>query len=281
MISQSNMRIVNTRERNHSDKEQSYVIEIEESDGIIASACLNIENERGEVVEFKSIDVNEDHSKEILFYELDKLAFKKKVETLTFPCTYTQFPVDLRADSNDHFLFGHGWSNQTNQHVFLFDGIKMANDQWLKNQFLSNDYTIDSVLTLTEHEKQEISTGLDEWYPARFHPLHYQTMGKNSLVLRHKGEVIGWCITCVAGQNILLYDNLFVKKGYWNMARSISLFGKALQIQLSESPIRYVSFTVHGDNIPLLKIIKKRSMSYIVDYQNLKVYVKKISGIGE
>lgn len=164
------------------------------------------------------------------------------------------------------------WEKEIEQSVFILDAQKTYDLDVFSKNYLKDVFSIDSITSLTEEEIQQIQQGENDWYPTRFHPLRYQTYAKNSVILRHKNEVIGWCIVVPATSQLLMYDNLFVKAEYQSLGRALSLFHHALSIQMTQSPIRYITFTVHGDNDPMLKLLGKRVTDVLIDYQNVVIY---------
>ena len=164
------------------------------------------------------------------------------------------------------------WEKEIEQSVFILDAQKTHELDVFSKNYLKDVFSIDSITSLTEEEIQQIQQGENDWYPTRLHPLRYQTYAKNSVILRHKNEVIGWCIVVTATSQLLMYDNLFVKAEYQSFGRALSLFHHALSIQMTQSPIRYITFTVHGDNDPMLKLLRKRVKDVLIDYQNVVIY---------
>ncbi|MED4401348.1 hypothetical protein [Metabacillus fastidiosus] len=208
----------------------------------------------------------------LFFKNMEQIAIEKRLNTIYLTISHKTMGNLGKISTIEQAISTLNWNLKTSQQIFLFDGVKMDTDQWIRTNHLNTDFSIDNLTTLTSQEKEEIKQGKNIWYPDRFDPFQYQTIGRNSLVLRYKGQVIGWCITELASENILMYDNLFVKEQFWNMARSISLFGTSLRMQCEESDIRYITFTVHGDNTPLLKILHKKTADYIVDFKELRLY---------
>lgn len=164
------------------------------------------------------------------------------------------------------------WHKAIEQSVFILDAKKTYELDIFSKSYLKAAFSIDAITSLTAEEIKGIGQGENEWYPTRFHPLRYQSYAQNSVVLRHNQQVIGWCIVTPATPQLLLYDNLFVKKEYQSLGRALSLFHHALAIQLAQSPIRYFTFTVHGDNDLMLKVLKKRVETVLVDYQSVVIY---------
>lgn len=161
------------------------------------------------------------------------------------------------------------WEKIMEQCVFLLDAQKTFDLEVFSKSYLKGIFSIASVSSLTEAEKEEIQRGENVWFPTRFHPLRYEMYAKNSVILRCNDELIGWCITVPTNSQILLYDNLFLKAKYQSLGRALSLFHHALSIQLNESPFRYLTFSVHGDNDLMLRTLGKRVDSVLVDYRSV------------
>ena len=251
---------------------ETILLELIVSNEIKGKCILSIINK--EEAEISNMKMNEENNMlyRFLFKEIEKI-LKEKQLSIIYMTVFQNVLENMGIISAlEKHLINSKWNLHTNQNIFIFDGGKMNKDNWLKEDHLSKDFRIDSIHTVTKQEKEEIEKGKNIWYPNRFYPFQYNNIGKNSLVMRFKGSLIGWCITDLASENMLLYDNLFVKKEYWNLGRSISLFGMSLKIQCEESDIRYITFTVHGDNNALLKILRKKSVDYIVDFKELKLY---------
>lgn len=255
------------------DDEETILIEMISPNEYKASCLFSILDKlEAEISEIKISDGNDVRIYSHLFKEIEKIAKEKQLSTIYLTVSQNNFNNTKNTSVLEKHLISSNWVLSNNQNIFIFDGQKMNKDPWLSINHLTADFSIESIQSITNEEKVEIDRGKSIWYPDRFYPFQYNTMGKNSLVMRYKGIVIGWCVTTSAGNNMLMYDNLFVKREYWNLGRSISLFGKSLKMQCEESGIKYVTFTVHGDNKPLLNILYRRTLDYKVDYRELKMY---------
>ena len=164
------------------------------------------------------------------------------------------------------------WEKVIEQCVFILDAQKTYDLDVFSKSYLKDVFSVDSITSLTEEEIQQIQLGENDWYPTRYHPLRYQTYAKNSVILRQEDEVIGWCVVVPATSQLLMYDNLFVKAEYQSLGRALSLFHHALSIQIDQSPIRYITFSVHGDNHLMLKLLRERVTDVLIDYQNVVIY---------
>lgn len=164
------------------------------------------------------------------------------------------------------------WKKDFEQSVFILDAQKTYELAIFSRNYLKEVFSVDSLASLTETEIQYIQQGENVWYPTRFNPLRYQTYAKNSVILRHNNKVVGWCVVVPGSSELLIYDNLFVRTEYQSLGRAFSLFYYALAIQLKQSPIRYFTFAVHGDNDLMLKVLCKRSKNVLIDYQSVIIY---------
>ncbi|MGG3888656.1 hypothetical protein [Metabacillus fastidiosus] len=254
------------------DSGEAFQLELQVEGKVKGKCTLIIIDSEGEINDLDIYEVDNALLCEVFFKNIERVATEKRLNTIYLTISQKMMNNLEKISILESILVELNWNLKTSQQIFLFDGVKMNTDKWIRKNHLNTDFSIDSFTTITSQEKEEIKQGKNVWYPDRFDPFQYQTMGKNSLVLRYKGYVIGWCITELASENMLMYDNLFVKEHFWNMARSIFLFGKSLKIQCEESDIRYITFTVHGDNKPLLKILHKKSVNYIVDFKELRLY---------
>ncbi|KAB2332579.1 hypothetical protein [Bacillus mesophilum] len=259
-----------------NENEESLLLEVTDSSKAVKCSCtLLIDKNEAEVRDLHELEEGNEPVYQVLFEEVERISKEKQLSLIHSNISQSNLENIDEQTFLEQQLLSMSWSMSDHQNIFILDGKEMAQDSWLNKEHLTTDFTIDSISTITKQEKEEIEVGKNVWYPDRVYPFQYPSIGRNSLVMRYKGRVIGWCITTIAGSNLLMYDCLFVRREFWNLGRSISLFGSSLKIQSEESNIRYLTFTVHGENSPLLKIIQKRAGSYIVDFKEIKLYVNK------
>ena len=259
-----------------NDNAETLLLEVTDSSKAVKCSCtLLIDKNEAEVCDLHVLEEGNEPVYQVLFEEIERISKEKHLSLIHSNISQSNLKNIGEQTYLEKLLLSMSWSMSDHQNIFILDCKEMAQDSWLNKEHLTTDFTIDSISTITKQEKEEIEKGKNVWYPDRVYPFQYRSIGKNSLVMRYKGRVIGWCITYISGSNLLMYDCLFVRKEFWNLGRSISLFGRSLKIQSEESNIRYLTFTVHGDNTLLLKIIQKRAGSYIVDFKEIKLYVNK------
>lgn len=164
------------------------------------------------------------------------------------------------------------WQQNICQHIFILDALKTKELPIFMRKHLKEKFTIHSIQELTPQEIASIRHGENVWFPTRHHPLRYDKMASNSVILRDNNKLIGWCIVVQATEQMLMYDNLFVKESYQSFARSLSLFWHSLLIQIDRTQMRYITFVVDGQNKPMLKVLQNKVHSPMVDYQKVTVY---------
>lgn len=182
----------------------------------------------------------------------------------------TELEFNSKGDELE-LLIGN-WTQDICQHIFILDALKIKELPIYKRKHLKENFTIHSIQELTPQEVTSIQHGENVWFPTRYHPLRYETMAYNSVILRDNKELIGWCVVVQATEQMLMYDNLFVKESYQSLARSLSLFQHAISIQLARTQIRYFTFVVDGQNKSMLKVLQNKVHSLMVDYQKVTVY---------
>lgn len=163
------------------------------------------------------------------------------------------------------------WQLELCQHIFILDAVKAASLSSFQRVPLKKEFTVAPISELTEQERVDINLGIDVWLHPRFNPLHYTEVASNSKILRHKGELIGWCIVVGASDQMLMYDNVFVKVPYQGLGRAMLLFWHALNEQLQTMPQRYITFVVDGHNQSMIKLLQKKVTASLIDYQKVTV----------
>lgn len=164
------------------------------------------------------------------------------------------------------------WQQDICQHIFILDVLKAKELPIFNRMHLKENFTIHSIQELTPQEVSSIQRGENVWFPTRFHPLRYETVARNSLILRDNDELVGWCVVVQATNQMLMYDNLFVKENYQSLARSLSLFWYAISMQIDQTQMDYLTFVVDGQNNRMLKVLQNKVHSPMVDYQKVAVY---------
>ncbi|MET3658400.1 hypothetical protein [Sporosarcina psychrophila] len=184
---------------------------------------------------------------------------------------YVQITETEFSKGNDEVLLGK-WQQDICQHIFILDALKTKESPIFHPMHLKENFTIHSIQELTQHEVSSIQLGENVWFPTRYHPLRYETMAHNSLILRDNNELIGWCIGVHATQQMLMYDNVFVKERYQSLARSLSLFWHAISMQIERTQMQYLTFVVDGQNERMLKVLRNKVRFPMIDYQKVTVY---------
>ncbi|WP_153732800.1 hypothetical protein [Sporosarcina obsidiansis] len=164
------------------------------------------------------------------------------------------------------------WQQDLCQHIFILDVLKTKELPIFTRRHLKENFTIHSIQDLTSQEVASIQDGENVWFPTRYHPLRYEQIAQNSLILRDDNELIGWCIVVPATQQMLMYDNIFVKERYQSLARSLSLFLHAISMQIERTQMQYLTFVVDGQNERMLKVMQNKVHVPLIDYQKVTVY---------
>lgn len=164
------------------------------------------------------------------------------------------------------------WKKEIAQHVFILDALKVKELPFFNRNHLKEGYTIHLIQELTPQEIDIIEKGENVWFPTRFHPLRYETVANNSLILRHHKELVGWCVVLPSTNQLLMYDNLFVKERYQSLGRSLTLFWHAILLQLEQTPMKYLTFVVDGENEKMLNVLRSKVHVPLIDYQKVTVF---------
>ncbi|WP_016993742.1 hypothetical protein [Lysinibacillus boronitolerans] len=164
------------------------------------------------------------------------------------------------------------WKKEIAQHVFILDALKVKELPIFNRNHLKEGFTIHSIQELTPQDIDFIEKGENVWFPTRFHPLCYDTVATNSLILRHHKELVGWCVVLPSTNQLLMYDNLFVKERYQSLGRSLTLFWHAILLQLEQTPMKYLTFVVDGENEKMLKVLRNKVHAPLIDYQKVTVF---------
>lgn len=201
------------------------------------------------------------------------VSFLEKIESDYKTCKkdiYVQVSEIEFKEEKDKTIYN--WIEDISQHVFILDAMETEKLPIFTRNHLREEFTVHSIRDLTSEEIDSIQKGENNWFPSRYHPLRYERMARNSLILRHRNELIGWCIVVPATDQLLMYDNLFVKENYQSLARSLSLFWHAVSIQVKQTQIKYLTFVVDGGNKRMLKLLQNKVHMPLVDYQKITVF---------
>lgn len=150
---------------------------------------------------------------------------------------------------------------------------KLSQAPWLYKYPLPEAFEIFPWAALTQTEKQLLLTRKD--YPDALSPFSNDTRIEplNSLGLRYKGEVIGWCLTHRVAPDTIRYSSFFVAKQYQKMGRGISLLAEAIKRQIA-SPVANVKFSVATDNAPMLQFFNRHLRPYVTGIGESRIAVK-------
>ncbi|MFD4490975.1 hypothetical protein [Lysinibacillus fusiformis] len=208
-----------------------------------------------------------------------KVSSSKLVELLAhFAAEYGTSNKDIYVQvsevqfSKDNEVTADKWKKEISQHVFILDALKTKDLPIFSRNHLKEGFTVHSIQELTPQEVDFIQKGENVWFPTRYHPLCYETIADNSLILRRHDELIGWCVVLPSTNQLLMYDNLFVKERYQSLGRSLSLFWHAISIQLKRTQMKYLTFVVDGENEKMLKVLQNKVHVPLVDYQKVTVF---------
>ncbi len=133
---------------------------------------------------------------------------------------------------------------------------------------------------LTEEEKAYIRSGKNVWYPDFLDPFQQEHIVElsNSLGLRNEdGEIIGWVITHRIEANTVLYKSMYMKPEYRKYGYGPTLMAEAVNIQMYETDIGCIMFSVNVFNLPMKKVIDRFLKSYAC-YIKEKIRIRKLFG---
>ena len=185
---------------------------------------------------------------------------------------------DLTAQALEPLLQQQSWQAPQTDFVLThahIDQLKQA--PWLHKYPLPESFTVFPWGELTEEERSRLLT--HKTYPDSLTPFDTDPRlePSNSLGLRYKGEVIGWCINHRVASDSIRYSTLFVEERFQRLGRGFSLLAEAVKRQI-EQGIPYASAAVASNNPLMMRCMERHYTPYAARFSESRSS-EKVLGI--
>jgi GNAT superfamily N-acetyltransferase len=193
-----------------------------------------------------------------------------------------EYPEDhADAPAIEKIVIEQGWSLPKRYLIRCHFTLASFNPDWFQRLLaypLPSAYTLFQWDELTLSEKKRISHMVEQGMVLPFLSpyFHDQPIERiNSLGLRYKGTLIGWCITHRLDETTVRYSTLFVDKDFHMKGIAIRLLAAAIQLQ-KQSPIPFGLFEANLQKIdrPWRSFIDKRLIPYADKVEKMKWTVR-------
>ncbi len=178
----------------------------------------------------------------------------------------------------ERLLAKAGWpTSQTTLYYFKKTLRKedLPTQPWVQKQIqLPIGFTIFDWRDLSTMEREEISHRLknDPRYAETTNPLISDFAPFNSLGLRYKDEIVGWCVTRLSGPETLQYSRLFIRPDLRVIGAPIALMTEAVRRQwTSENLIPNIVCVLHSYTPDFVKFIG----GFLDSFKYLKTELKE------
>lgn len=122
---------------------------------------------------------------------------------------------------------------------------------------LPDSFQIAPWTTLTDAERMVVQKGLGDWVPSILSPFDDEASidPERSLVLRHRGEVVGWMLVETFDEQTVLFKTMFVHRRYQRRGRGIALIAEACRRVLEEQRFTHGYFFVEAQNQDMVRFM--------------------------
>jgi GNAT superfamily N-acetyltransferase len=164
----------------------------------------------------------------------------------------------------ESFLHSNGWSPSFVEGKVYKADKRISDAPWLKKIGLPASMSAHFWSEISDTEKSKLRSLENVLYPSFLSPFKTEhVMEKsNSLVLKVKGEIMGWCITYRIAEDTILYDSVFVVPEYHLSGCAFMLMSRTILLQLDQD-IPYAMFAVNTDTLSMGKIVDRWLTPYI------------------
>ncbi|WP_136608785.1 GNAT family N-acetyltransferase [Paenibacillus dokdonensis] len=124
---------------------------------------------------------------------------------------------------------------------------------------LPDSFEMAAWTTLTQAERMFIHKGVGDWVPPNFSPFEDEDSidPERSLVLRHRGEVVGWMLVESFDEQTVLFKTMFVHRRFQRTGRGIALIAQACRRVLNEQRYTHGYFFVEADNQDMARFMNR------------------------
>ena len=172
--------------------------------------------------------------------------------------------TDLTELALESILARQKWRSPKTTFTLVKTDIKIAQAPWLYKYPLPNSFTIFPWTKLTATEKAELAQRRD--YPPSLSPLTKDPRleSLNSLGLRYRGKIIGWCLTHRIDKDTIRYSTLYVEPKFQKLGRGISLVAEAIKRQMNHGNIPYGKWSIAPDNHLMSRFNRRHLLPYSI-----------------
>jgi GNAT superfamily N-acetyltransferase len=221
------------------------------------------------------------------------LLFQKLEQTL-FDRNHSYIFVEYQAGISDtpafeRILQGQNWTMPTVAKLICEGDRKMLQAPWIRYP-ISPEFSVFPWTKLTDTERSMIlyKQQIEQWYPESLSPFKDESFIEplNSIGLRYKGEVAGWCITHRVAPNTIRYSYMFVRQdlqslglGILILAESVRRHEKAAQRDKDLDDFNGI-WMIEKENELMMKFAQRYMLPWIVSVNEIRYSQKKISNTG-
>lgn len=158
----------------------------------------------------------------------------------------------------EKILSSQGFSQpQTHQILCQSDIETISQAPWLNKYQLPAEFGIFPWAELTETERRQLQAA--DWYPRSLTPFQEEATLEplNSLGLRHRGDIIGWCITHRTAPDTIQYTSLYVPPKFQVLGRGILLLSESIRRQI-DGQIPHFIWRVDIKSEKVLRFVRRR-----------------------
>lgn len=200
---------------------------------------------------------------EVLLQTLERTLKEKSYRYLTYDTVVQEGEKPVRA-----FLpQSEGWEEGRFLSTIFIGSIQsLRGSRWLNEVRMPKNFQMAAWDSLTDMEMTAVQEGCDEWYPEKLSPWveGHDINPQLSLVLKYKGEVIGWLMVKRAARNMVLFQSLFVREEFSRLGRGGLLLSEGLRAALANRAMEYAMFVVEHENTAMLQLINKHFSPYVI-----------------
>jgi GNAT superfamily N-acetyltransferase len=168
-------------------------------------------------------------------------------------------------------------------HFFTMD-CTILTSPWLARAVLPEDFEIAAWSTVTQPERDALARADHNggWIPAGLHPFldEYDLEPINSLVLRHRGAIVGWQLTHPLTPTAIHYANLFVRPDVNRVGRvyaSLALLAEAVRRQERALGTRSLGlFEVESHNAAFLRLLDRYLSPLVLEHVEKQRRIKRL-----
>ncbi|PWK04937.1 GNAT family N-acetyltransferase [Tumebacillus permanentifrigoris] len=131
---------------------------------------------------------------------------------------------------------------------------------WVGRCRLPDAFSVGPWSSLTTSEREAVHAGLGVWYPPILSPFAEEAMldPERSMVLRYRGEVVGWMILEVFDAQTVLFKTMFVHQRHQRAGRGVALISEACQRMLQDPEFQQGIFFVEAVNASMVRFMQDR-----------------------